>query len=168
MLSLDTAYRSFGGEVESSSTPTICRLSDSCRHQLPAIAPGKRSARLRLDALHQRVAAEYRCRNRKGTGRYGAMHRLRPRLCLLEKSKTIALPLGSSDGRVLRMSARTVPPPRWVWSLANIGASNLLLAVTGRYRPTHAGPCFCKSESAVNLRISRLRPVLDSASPAAE
>jgi hypothetical protein len=31
MLSLDTAYRSFGGEVEASSTPTICRLSDSRR-----------------------------------------------------------------------------------------------------------------------------------------
>src|SRR5215831_17628806 len=39
MLSLDTAYHSFGGEVEASSTPTICRLSDSRRHQLPAIAP---------------------------------------------------------------------------------------------------------------------------------
>jgi probable addiction module antidote protein len=38
MLSLDTAYRSFGGEVEASSTPTICRLSDSRRHQLWAIA----------------------------------------------------------------------------------------------------------------------------------
>src|ERR1700682_2075059 len=37
-LSLDTAYRSFGGEVEASSTPTICRLSDSRRHQLAAIA----------------------------------------------------------------------------------------------------------------------------------
>jgi sigma-B regulation protein RsbQ len=40
MLSLDTAYRSFGGEVEASSTPTICRLPDSRRHQLSAIAPG--------------------------------------------------------------------------------------------------------------------------------
>src|SRR3954454_14885332 len=39
MLSLDTAYRSLGGEVEASSTPTICRLSDSRRHQLSAIAP---------------------------------------------------------------------------------------------------------------------------------
>src|SRR5467141_3019635 len=38
MLSLDMAYRSFGGEVEASSTPTICRLSDSRRHQLSAIA----------------------------------------------------------------------------------------------------------------------------------
>src|ERR1700684_1323712 len=38
MLSLDTAYRSFSGEVEASSTPTICRLSDSSRHQLSAIA----------------------------------------------------------------------------------------------------------------------------------
>src|SRR5712664_3111620 len=46
MLSLDTAYRSFGGEVEASSTPTICRLSDSRRHQLSAIAPDVRSERL--------------------------------------------------------------------------------------------------------------------------
>src|ERR1700730_7017721 len=38
MLSLDTAYRSFGGEVEASSTPTICAFSDSRRHQLSAIA----------------------------------------------------------------------------------------------------------------------------------
>src|SRR5260370_15236259 len=38
MLSLDTAYRSFDGEVEASSTPTICRLPDSRRHQLSAIA----------------------------------------------------------------------------------------------------------------------------------
>src|ERR1700675_1023351 len=38
MLSLDTAYRSLGGEVEASSTPTICRLPDSRRHQLSAIA----------------------------------------------------------------------------------------------------------------------------------
>src|SRR3981189_871775 len=37
-LSLGTAYRSFGGEVEASSTPTICRLPDSRRHQLWAIA----------------------------------------------------------------------------------------------------------------------------------
>ena len=38
-LSLGTAYRSFGGEVEASSTPTICRLPDSRRHQLPDLAP---------------------------------------------------------------------------------------------------------------------------------
>src|SRR2546430_13685466 len=37
-LSWDRAYRSFGGEVEASSTPTICRLPDSRRHQLSAIA----------------------------------------------------------------------------------------------------------------------------------
>jgi hypothetical protein len=35
---LGTAYRSFGGEVEASSTPTICRLPDSRRHQIWAIA----------------------------------------------------------------------------------------------------------------------------------
>src|SRR5437667_4252250 len=37
-LALAPAYRSFGGEVEASSTPTICRLPDSRRHQLWAIA----------------------------------------------------------------------------------------------------------------------------------
>src|SRR3954471_17864961 len=46
MLSLDTAYRSFGGEVEASSTPTICRLSDSPRHQLSAIALGRHRSEL--------------------------------------------------------------------------------------------------------------------------
>src|SRR5215831_20363002 len=44
MLSLDPAYRSFGGEVEASSTPTICRPSDSRRHQLSAIALGRAQA----------------------------------------------------------------------------------------------------------------------------
>src|SRR5213083_326001 len=33
-----TAYHSFGGEVEASNTPTIRRLTPSCRHQLPPIA----------------------------------------------------------------------------------------------------------------------------------
>ena len=33
-----TAYHSFGGEVEASSTPTIRRLIPSCRHQLSPIA----------------------------------------------------------------------------------------------------------------------------------
>jgi hypothetical protein len=33
-----TAYHSFGGEVEASSTPTIRRLTPSCRHQLSLIA----------------------------------------------------------------------------------------------------------------------------------
>src|SRR5258706_16396632 len=40
-LSLGTAYRSFGREVEASSTPTICRLPDSRRHQLWAIAQNR-------------------------------------------------------------------------------------------------------------------------------
>ena len=34
-----TAYHSFGGEVEALNTPTIRRLTPSCRHQLPHIAP---------------------------------------------------------------------------------------------------------------------------------
>src|ERR1039457_4997416 len=33
------AYHSFSGEVEASNTPTIRRLTPSCRHQLPRIAP---------------------------------------------------------------------------------------------------------------------------------
>src|SRR5437868_2324955 len=36
-----TAYHSFGGEVEASNTPTIRRLTPSCRHQLPRIAQAK-------------------------------------------------------------------------------------------------------------------------------
>jgi hypothetical protein len=32
-----TAYHSFGGEVEALNTPTIRRLTPSCRHQLPRI-----------------------------------------------------------------------------------------------------------------------------------
>jgi hypothetical protein len=32
------AYHSFSGEVEASNTPTIRRLTPSCRHQLPRIA----------------------------------------------------------------------------------------------------------------------------------
>src|SRR6516225_6290193 len=41
-LALVTAYHSFGGEVEASSTPTIRRLTPSCRHQLSLIAHRKR------------------------------------------------------------------------------------------------------------------------------
>ena len=37
-LELDKAYYSFGGEVEASTTPTICRLPDLPRHQLSTIA----------------------------------------------------------------------------------------------------------------------------------
>src|SRR6266568_885309 len=33
-----TADHSFAGEVEASNTPTIRRLTPSCRHQLPRIA----------------------------------------------------------------------------------------------------------------------------------
>src|SRR5207248_8111772 len=34
-----TAYHSFAGEVEASNTPTIRRLTPSCRHQILCIAP---------------------------------------------------------------------------------------------------------------------------------
>src|SRR5882672_11106361 len=56
MLSLDTAYRSFGGEVEASSTPTICRLSDSRRHQLSAIAQS--SEGIKFSAVELAAAAK--------------------------------------------------------------------------------------------------------------
>jgi CRP/FNR family cyclic AMP-dependent transcriptional regulator len=36
-----TAYHSFGGEVEALNTPTIRRLTPSCRHQLSPIAPAQ-------------------------------------------------------------------------------------------------------------------------------
>src|SRR5271170_1473147 len=39
-LVLVTAYHSFSGEVEASNTPTIRRLTPSCRHQLPRITLG--------------------------------------------------------------------------------------------------------------------------------
>src|SRR6478735_977062 len=58
MLSLDTAYRSFGGEVEASSTPTICRLPDSRRHQLSAIAPQRRQDGNRLFSCRKAVLSK--------------------------------------------------------------------------------------------------------------
>src|SRR5262249_56660254 len=50
-----TAYHSFGGEVEASSTPTIRRLIPSRRHQISPIARRKirASADVRLDAGRQ-------------------------------------------------------------------------------------------------------------------
>ena len=47
-----TAYHSFGGEVEASSTPTIRRLIPSCRHQLSPIAPRLARAPARTKSLH--------------------------------------------------------------------------------------------------------------------
>src|SRR6478672_11151143 len=47
-----TAYHSFAGEVEALNTPTIRRLTPSCRHQLPPIAPSRfHSALVRLFLL---------------------------------------------------------------------------------------------------------------------
>src|SRR5665213_3471442 len=75
MLSLDTAYRSFGGEVEASSTPTICRLSDSRRHQLWAIAPLAHVAPVHSTA-HRAARADFNVR--AGQGRTGVILRRRP------------------------------------------------------------------------------------------
>jgi hypothetical protein len=58
MLSLDTAYRSFGGEVEALSTPTICRLPDSRRHQLSAIARNAIAEALNLDLQSKKEKAQ--------------------------------------------------------------------------------------------------------------
>src|SRR6266404_5976868 len=64
MLSLDTAYRSFGGEVEASNTPTICRLPDSRRHQLSAMAaiatPVLRCCRLAARLLFRQAQPIFR------------------------------------------------------------------------------------------------------------
>src|SRR5439155_5903761 len=49
-----TAYHSFGGEVEASNTPTIRRLTPSCRHQLSPIAPPQ-TRPLALRDRHHRV-----------------------------------------------------------------------------------------------------------------
>ena len=46
--SIATAYHSFGGEVEALNTPTIRRLTPSCRHQLSALA---RHARVRASSI---------------------------------------------------------------------------------------------------------------------
>ena len=47
-----TAYHSFDGEVEASTTPTICRLLDLHRHQLSTIAPN--------EAAHARLGEHLR------------------------------------------------------------------------------------------------------------
>src|SRR6266566_3201646 len=74
-LSLDTAYRSFGGEVEASSTPTICRLPDSRRHQLSAIAPCiKLGGYLRADT--NVGAGDYSFMQSAATGNQGSNNRL--------------------------------------------------------------------------------------------
>src|ERR1039457_2838615 len=55
------AYHSFSGEVEASNTPTIRRLTPSCRHQLPRIAPTDAcqllSVRVRVHGLVARFLA---------------------------------------------------------------------------------------------------------------
>src|SRR3954462_5435614 len=92
-LSLDTAYRSFGGEVEASSTPTICRLSDSRRHQLWAIAP----APVGLSCRGVRVGLQ--CR---GLGRLSLFLAANPRSLLssLARLSRVAALHDSSHGGV--------------------------------------------------------------------
>src|ERR1700747_21103 len=61
-----TAYHSFGGEVEALNTPTIRRLTPSCRHQLPPIAHKK--ARIN-DVPTVEVTVEYLKALRNEVGR---------------------------------------------------------------------------------------------------
>src|SRR5467141_3777561 len=51
-----TAYPSFGGEVEALNTPTIRRLTPSCRHQLSALAPPPGNL-FGVDLLSERIEA---------------------------------------------------------------------------------------------------------------
>jgi hypothetical protein len=55
-VSVGHGYHSFGGEVEASSTPTIHRLTPSCRHQIPAIAQLKSSIGLSAEESKLRTA----------------------------------------------------------------------------------------------------------------
>src|SRR5450432_4072130 len=62
-----TAYHSFGGEVEASNTPTIRRLTPSCRHQLPRIAPSARSISCSGRSIDERSpAVAFSARNPRG------------------------------------------------------------------------------------------------------
>ena len=61
-----TAYHSFGGEVEALNTPTIRRLTPSCRHQLSALAQLSRRCmvcRATLPSLRRNVnSSTYRAK----------------------------------------------------------------------------------------------------------
>src|SRR5438874_13799542 len=78
-----TAYHSFGGEVEASNTPTIRRLTPSCRHQLLRIARlskrGSNPCRFALPFcdLPSRVSAFFARLPEEQTRRIGLV----PRLC---------------------------------------------------------------------------------------
>src|SRR5437773_11715006 len=100
-LSLDTAYRSFGGEVEASSTPTICRLPDSRRHQLWAIAHGGKTNSSPGRARHKPSS---HCAGDAGVLRLYLYARVRIYLhhCTRDRgcSKHPAFPAPSQEGQV--------------------------------------------------------------------
>src|SRR4051794_17268052 len=108
MLSLDTAYRSFGGEVEASSTPTICRLSDSPRHQLSAIAlAGVLGAVARsVGNILSKLFAQGQTRKFQAP----ASHVRAPRKLT---STLPALFSGPVSGLVHRSKQNYLPPRRW-------------------------------------------------------
>ena len=90
---------------------------------LQAAGAGERTAaprrvracdRRHLDALHQRAVAEYRCRDRTRTRRYGGMHRLGPSLFRVVRPSAAAARL-VQDGdelfaRLARPCARCLRP----------------------------------------------------------
>src|SRR6266702_6412269 len=87
-----TAYHSFAGEVEASNTPTIRRLTPSCRHQLPRIA---REVTSDADPEVWIPGADY-TQARSGRGRRGPSGRE------LSPLQEIQLMLYSSAHRTLR------------------------------------------------------------------
>src|SRR6516225_2054959 len=93
-LALVTAYHSFGGEVEASSTPTIRRLTPSCRHQLSLIAPDQV-----LGLLIREIVERLQHHDLE----------LQDRIVGLATSVALAL-LGLRLGHALDVSAEVLPP----------------------------------------------------------
>ena len=87
MLSLDTAYRSFGGEVEASSTPTICRLSDSRRHQLSWLPE------LRLYLSLEERLKEQRSESEQKANQQLRISRHRPPTIVVKSPATLSPPI---------------------------------------------------------------------------
>jgi len=70
-----TAYRSVDGEVKASSTPTIRRLTPSCRHELSRIAHPRQD--FTLDIKHNKLKNRrmYRKWNKIGLSNAGCMRK---------------------------------------------------------------------------------------------
>jgi len=117
-LSLGTAYRSFGGEVEASSTPTICRLPDSRRHQLSAIA---HAVRKRAHLLKIKLARSPP----------GLKVKRRPHPCTVLISDTVEQELGHPE---THNAAK--PNSAW-WRCVRSGQCNPPVATVSTMRASH-------------------------------